>query len=526
MPFVFARKGGPLARLSFCLLLCARPVLCEGDPFEDALGIDYSRQLLPTPVAPRPAVGTLPGFSGSFPFAPGMTGGDEVPGPQDVNERPARLTATATLWQRDLIRRDAHFSFSHHRSDDAFGFLLTAIPGVELRFAADRDARELSIGDTAVSANLDGTDWGWRAALSFPLTPFLIPSVVVGARSSDPAADALEALAFRGAAPIGLSWSCAWGRIHRDYPVDLKLPGYASLSLPFLLRQDFAEAGLDYSLGPWDLSWSGRRTWARPPSTRPVGYSLEDSGAVWQQETRAAYARGGFAAALDLGLGGGHHVFRGLTRKDGTLYPFSWQGGEQADYSVRTDVSMAMRKDTLGAWLAAGESEYDALRPDNSAYGRWFWDRNGVVDSYQGSLLGLFSGETWLLNGAAYAGHAGLGLWWRYNLAGFAYRFSAGYQYLILEANSHLTRRRTEFLLGYSEANEDRIYPTVEADLIPLSAELFRAWGNFSVTFGGQAVLPSRVRIERAGGTGGGGGSGADYRGGTVAGIRLGYRLP
>jgi len=516
-----------MARLSFCLLvLCARPVLSEGDPFEDALGIDYSRQLLPTPDAPRPAVGTLPGFSGSFPFATTMTGSDDIQGPDGVNDRPARLAATSTLWQRDLIRREAHFSFAHRRADGALAFVLTAVPGLELRFAADRDDQELSIGDTASAASANGTDWGWRTALSFPITPLLIPSVVVGARSSDPGADALEALAFRGATPIGLSWSCAWGRIHRDYPVDLKLPGYSPLSLPFLLRQEFAEAGLAYFLGPWELSWSGRQTWARPPLTRPQGYSLEDSGAIWKQESRAAYARGGYAAALDLDLGRGRHVFRGLTRKDGTLYPFSWQGGKQADYAVRADVSKAIRRDTLGAWLAAGESEYDALRPDNSAYGRWFWDRNGVVDSYQGSLLGLFSGETWLLNGAAYAGHAGLGVWWSSTWFGFARRFSVGYQYLILEANSHLTRRRTEFLLGYSEANEDRSYPTVEADLIPMTAEMSRTWGNFSVSAGGQAVLPARVRIERAGGTGGGGGSGADYGGGTVAGIRLGYRLP
>jgi hypothetical protein len=516
-----------MARLSFCLLvLCARPVLCEGDPFEDALGIDYARQLLPTPDAPHPAVGTLPGFSGSFPFAPYMTGRDNLTGPDGTDDRTARLAATATLWQRDLIRREAHFSFAHRRSNDAFAFVLTAVPGLELRFAADRDDRELSIGDTASAANADGSDWGWRAALSFPLTPLLIPSVVVGARSSDPAADALEALAFRGAVPFGLSWSGAWGRIHRDYPVDLKLPGYSPLSLPFLLRQEFAEAGLAYSLGHWELSWSGRRTWARPPSTRPEGYSLEDSGALWKQETRAAYARRGFEAAIDLDLGGGRHVFRGLTRKDSTLYTFSWQGGKQADYEARADLSMALPRDTLGAWLSAGESEYDALRPENSAYGRWFWDRNGVVDSYQGSLLGLFSGETWLLNGAAYAGHAGLGMWWRSAWAGVVYRFSAGYQYLILEANSHLTRRRTEFLLGYSEANEDRTYPTVEADLVPVTVELSRAWGNFSVTAGGQALLPARVRIERAGRTGGGGGNGTDYGGGTLAGIRLGYRLP
>lgn len=74
-----------------------------------------------------------------------------------------------------------------------------------------------------------------------------------------------------------------------------------------------------------------------------MGYSLSDSATVWRQETRAAYAGGGYAAALDFDLGKGEHVFRGLTRKDGTLYPFSWQRGKQADYAVRADVSVDMR---------------------------------------------------------------------------------------------------------------------------------------------------------------------------------------
>jgi hypothetical protein len=284
---------------------------------------------------------------------------------------------------------------------------------------------------------------------------------------------------------------------------------------------------LAYARGAWELSWSGRGSRARPPAVRPEGYSLDDSARVWRHEARAAYARSGYAAALDFDLGWGRHVFRGLDRKQGTLYPFSWQRGKQADYALRGDVSAATRRGRAGAWLAAGETEYDALRPD-SVFNHWFWDRNGVIDSYQGSLLGLFSSETWLLNGSVYAGHAGAGAWWRSAWKGLAFRIAAGYQYLILRADSHLTRRRSEFLIGYTEENADRAYPTVEADLLPASLELSRSWGNLSVTMGGQAALPLRVRIERAGGgSSGSGGSdgGADYGGGTVAGVRLGYRL-
>ena len=516
MPCSKRVKGGPSARLSFFLgLLCWFGQPSARDLLEDAFDADYRRQLIPGPEAPHPAIGALPGFDGTAPCA----GADS-----------AWHGASVSAGDRYLIRRRARFGFAHRNTDAAFAFALGAAPGVELRFAADRSRRALFLGDTAQSVAAGGADWGVRAAIEFPLTPLFVPAVVVGARSSSPGADELEALSFRGSTPIGLAWSFAWGRRHRDFPIRLKMPSYAPLAFPFLFRQDFREAGLALTRGPWQAAWSGRWTEARPPATRPMGYSLDDSAQAWRQEARGAYSRNGFTAALDFDVGMGRHVFQARTRKGDRQRLFSWQRGRQADYAARADLACARRRASLGLWLAAGETEYDALHPE-IPFGHYVWDRNGVIDSYQGSLLGVFSEETWLLHGAAYAGHAGLGMWWRSAWAGFAYRFSAGYQYLILQANSHLTRRRTAFLLGYTESSRDRIYPTVEADLLPAGLELERALDNFRVTIGGQAALPLRVRIDRGGDSGksgarGGGGGPADYAGGTVAGIRLGYRLP
>lgn len=523
------RKGGPVTRLSFCLLLLASSLRLVGaDPLEDALDLDYGRSLFPGPDAPRPSVGALPGFAAPHSFAGAETGRDEpdfrLPAADSAGMSP-RLGAYASLRHLDLVRRKGSFPFAHSRNGSSFGFSLAAAPLLELHFAADRENRDLSMGDSGASIDAGGREWGWRAAMSVPATGVLVPSVVVGGHSSDPAANAMAAVAFRGKLPAGLAWSFAWGREHRDYPIRLELPDYAPLSLPFLFRRDFREAGLAYERGPWEASWSGRWTSDRTPRIRPAGYSLADSARGWRQEARAAFSGGKIMAALDFDLGMGRHVFRGYAVRHGVATPFSWQRAGQADYTARADLAFPGRAGGWGGWLAAGEAEYDALPPE-LLYGHWFWDRNGVIDSYQGSVLGLFSGETWLLEGTAYAGYAGLGVWRRGKLAGFGYRLSAGYQYLLLDAESHLTRRRTMFILGYTERTSDRAYPTIEADLVPVGLELARAWGSFKVTMGGRAALPARIRMEGEdpGGTGGSGRK-ARYRGGTSAGLRVEYGL-
>jgi hypothetical protein len=532
-------EGGPPARLSFCSpLLCLLCLLClgarsatAGDPFEDALDIDYARQLIPIPEAPRPPVGVLPGFSDAFPFPlpfpdstrpftdSALAGPDTAP----------RLALSGSFWSRELIKRQARFAFAHSRSEPSLTCFWKPAPGLELRLSADRGQRRLSIGDTAAFADAGGTDWGWRGALSFPITPFLIPSVIVGARSSDPDADALEALAFRGAMTSRLSWSFAWGRRRRAYPVSLKVPEYAAFSFPFLLRQDFREAGLAFASGVWEAEWSGRWTEARRPATRPEGYSLDDSARIWRQEGRLAFKGRGILAALDFDMGMGRHVFQGQSLKAGNPYPFSWQRGRQADYSARADLAFPLRRGSGGGWIVAGESEYDALRPE-IAFGHYVWDRNGAIDSYQGTLLDLFNDETWLMNGAAYAGQAGFGLWRKADYRGFTVRVSTGLHYLILESNSHLTRRRTAFLFGYTEEDRDRTYPTTEAWLSPTAIEAGYGRGRVWARAGAQAAFPLKVAIERpSGGGGSGGGSGggkADYRGGLAAGFRIGYSLP
>ena len=518
-------KGGPKARLSFflpllsVLLVLPAPALraAAGDPFEAALGVDYQRQLLPSSKAPHPLVGNLPGFEEPSAETPAFSADS------------ARIAARLGLWRRDLIRKEGRFAFADARDLGSLD-LAAALPGVRLRISADRNDRDFSMGDSAESLDMGEKDWGWRAAASIDITPWLVPGLIVGGISSSPHADALEALALRGSLPLGLEWSMAIGRTNIDYPVDLKLKGYSRLSFPFQLRQAFREAALGFRQGPWQAAWSGRWTRGDVPKVRPQKYSVSDSASAWRQSVQAGYdglrPGAGWKAMANADLGMGDHVFQGITVKGNNRYPFSWQQGIQKDYSLRADFQINHKRGESGAWIAGGESEFDAVRPD-VPFNKHFWDRNGVLDSYEGSLLGVFNSETWLLNGAVFAAQAGAGIWEAGTVAGCRWRAALGYHYLLLEANSRLTRRQTTLLFSVDEQNFETTYPTVEADLIPVQLELSRAWGDFRVDAQAGAELPARIRIYRSQR------SGvkrpplaSEYSGGISAGFQIGYRLP
>lgn len=508
-------RGGPLARLfiSSLAFLAAAAGAWAQDPLETAFGTDYGRQLLPGSVAPSAGIGALPGF----------------PPPRDTGS--PKLALGAEWGSRDLIgkrpARRGEFGYAHDRTLTALEISTAAIPGVELRGTATRSRLGLRLGDSSTSVDMGDEGWGWRAAASIRLTPLLVPSVVVGGESSTRHGNALEAFAVEGALPAGLSWSFATGRVSRDFPVELDLEGYDAIRLPLQSRQRFSEAALRLAQGPWETYWSGRLVRSGRPRVPASGYALFDSGSVWRQRALGAYSAGGWRASLDFELGAGGHVFRGRNRKGETYYPFSWQEGIQKDYSVRADFRLGGGRRAQGAWLAAGETEYDAVRPE-IAFNRHFWDRNGVIDSYEGSVLGVFNNETWLLNGAAYAAHAAAGAWIDLPLWGWDHRFAGGYRYLMLQANSTLTRRETTFILAYTEETFAEKLPTVEADLIPVEWRLERAWGNLSLEMDARAEIPVRIRVhgEKDPGPGGEGNGGATYTGGTAAGIRLSWRLP
>ncbi len=483
--------------------LSATHATAADNPLQAFLGLDYGRQIW-MPALPVIAPDTLP---------------------------PPRMSASLELDYLNLIRKTGSFAYDHGETVSAAHLSTAAIPEVEIHFTAERSDRDLDMGDTSTSANLGGETWEWMGSVAYHLTPWLTPTVTVGGDSRAQREHAVRALGLKGETGFGLAWSAELGDEHRDFPLTLHLKEYRPLILPLQMRQGYARASLEYRLGAWSAGWSGLWSRMRYADVPPNGYALGDSGRSWSQSGKVArdgiWNGAGWKASAEIQLGYGSHAFHGLSRRDQTQTRFSYQEAEQRSYSLRADLQSAHRGWDWGAYAGAAELEYDALRPD-VAYDRHFWDRNGIIDSYQGSLLGVFDDETWLLNGAAYLSQAGGGLWAAKSLGGWRGEAGLGYGHLTLEANSHLTKRETTLILAYKEEDFDKTFPNVDADVLTPELRVTGSWGGMFLKASAAQALPVRVSIARTGGSGGGGSGTSDneYSGGTRGRVEIGWRLP
>lgn len=512
-------KGGLSARLSYfgflsCILSC---ILCVaapsahgmGNPLESFLGMDLRRQIW-MPALPPSAP----------PFAP-----DSVP---------PRFSVGLEYDYLDLIRKSGGFFFDYGGTVSALRLSTAAIPGLDIRFSAQRAGGKLDLGDASTSVDLSGRDWGWSGSVLFRFTPWLMPSVTVGGDSRAYRESAQRALGLRGRIPMGdgrLDWSMNLGERNSDHTLTVHLKDYSPLEPALQLRKTFGQASMAYRRGALNARWDGEWTRLANPHVPPMGYYLGDSGSVWTHGAKAAYDRTvgdeGMKVTADIRMGFGRHVFRGANRKESSQTRFSYQEAEQRSYSARIDLESRHGGHDWGAFLGASELEYDALRPD-IAFNRHFWDRNGVIDSYQGSLLGLFNTETWLLNGAIYAAQGGGGLWTGKSWRGWRGQAGMAYARLILESNSSLTKRESSFLVAFSEEDFQTAYPKVTADVITPELRMSRAEGRFILSLEAAQALPVRVRIGGDGKESGNRESrdGGGYSGGTRGKISVGWRLP
>lgn len=519
------RRGGPRARLSvfrptgIAALLApvvmalpfTSPPAARTDPFPLLLGLDYDRQVAMPIDAPAP----LPG-----------TRSDSLP----------RFSASLTGDYGNLIRKTGNFSFDHSGSAAALNLGTRAIPNLDLRLSTAAGRADLDMGDSSARVDLGGSNREWTVTAAYLLTPWLVPSVQVGEDSRNGHGDAVKALSLQGRLPFGVEWSAGLGTRNFAFPVTVSLPEYETLAVGLRLKRGFRDLALGMHRGPWEASWGGHWEDFRFPSVRPEGYSLADSGFAWKHSVQAAFdrirGREGYRISLDLDAAYGSHAFRGMDRKAGSLHDFSYQEAETKSYSVRADAKALCGRWEWGAFAGGAETEWDALRPD-AAFNRYFWNRNGAIDSYQGGLLGVFDNETWLLNGAVYLAQAGGGIWAASEAAGFRFRLGLGFQHVILEANSHLTRRETTLLFAYKERNIDTDYPSVHGDFLSPEARLSRQWGACELAFTATQALPIQIRLEKkdeGGSDGGAGGESAggpaprsDYSGGTRLRLELSW---
>ena len=451
---------------------------------------------------------------------------------------PPRFSADVEYDYLDLIRKSGTDFYDYGETVSAMRLSTAAIPGLDIRFAAGRTQGDMNLGedlgDTSTSVDLGGGAWGWSGTILYRFTPWFMPSVTVGGDSRTRRVSAQRALGMSGGIPLGkgrLDWSAEMGERNSDFPLIAQLKDYRPLTLALQMRKSYGQVSLAYRRGAWSAGWNGEWTRLAYPHVPPMGYYLADSGSAWTYGAKAAYDGAGDGEGMrvnaDIRIGFGSHVFRGANRKASSQTRFSYQEAEQRSYSARADLESRHAAFDWGAFLGASELEYDALRPE-TAFNRHFWDRNGVIDSYQGSLLGLFNTETWLLNGAIYAAQGGGGLWAAKAWRGWRGQAGLAYARLILESNSSLTKRESSLLLAFSEEDFDTVYPKVTADVVTPELRMSRSAGRFVLSVEAAQALPVRVRMEK---------DGTDpeqpesrdrdaYSGGTRGRISIGWRLP
>lgn len=525
-------KGGLLARLSIfrrlaCFPACvfsaaAASVIAMENPMAAFLGMDLQRQIW-MPALP-PSYGQP--YGPTTEPSPPPTGRDGLP--------PPRFSAGVDYDYLDLIRKRGGFFYGYGETVSALRLSTAAIPGLDIRFSAERAERDMELGDTSTSVDLGGGAWGWTGTILFRFSPWFMPSVTIGGESRTRGISAQRALGLRGLIPLGkarLDWSADAGEMNSDFPLTAHLKDYRPMTLDLQMRKGYGQASLEYRRGAWSAGWNGEWTRMAYPHVPAMGYYLADSGSAWSYGAKAAYDGAGdgegIRVAADVRIGFGSHVFRGANRKASSQTRFSYQEAEQRSYSARVDLESRLAACDWGAFLGASELEYNALRPE-TAFNRHFWDRNGVIDSYQGSLLGLFNTETWLLNGAIYAAQGGGGFWAAKAWRGWRGQAGLAYARLILESNSSLTKRESSLLLAFSEEDFDTVYPKVTADVVTPELRLSRSAGRFVLSVEAAQAMPVRVRI---GGDGtdpdntGSGDRGA-YSGGTRGRISIGWRVP
>jgi hypothetical protein len=522
--------------------LAASPAPGAADAFETWMGIDVDRHLWMTTGACRdealieavPGVRRGGGFCARGPGAPASGEGDSPP----------RFSLEGSSSYRNLLRREPGSggdSLSRIRHDDLTHALrLEGRPARLLRVRADletstppfsrRDFREPSLG---FSAEPSSPAWTARATLAVPILPWLVPAASAGTGSDG-----------RHEAALGLSgdlagfyWAFASGRQERDLPSRLLLEDYAPFDFPLQLRRTFHAASAEWRGRRLELSATARLTRDRHPGAPGAAYTGSDSGQSAEVIAGAAWSDSGAAGRWRAAVEGqrfeGRAVFRGLREREGGLYQFAYLETRARSAWLRAEVSLRRGAWEGGAFAGGGAVRWDAYRPEVPA-GRFFWDRNAVIDSYQGGLVDLFSRETWLFDGRLGLGTRSAGAWAARSFGAWDLRSGAAWNHLDLEAHGRLTQRTSTLIVGTEERDAYLDFPGLEAHLLTPELSLarrFAEWG-MRVEVSVAQALPLRLRLREDAGAGEGGGgdralpSASDYSGGTRARLLAAWTLP
>jgi hypothetical protein len=178
------------------------------------------------------------------------------------------------------------------------------------------------------------------------------------------------------------------------------------------------------------------------------------------------------------------------------LQQFSYEEARHEAGWIRADLRVDRGRREGGMFASAARIRGDALRPGTAA-NHHFWNRSGAMDSFEGSILDIFSQETWLFDGRAEYAQRAFGGWVETPVAGWNCRFGLAYQFLELRARGHLTQRTTTLLIAYDETDHFPDFPGMRARIMTPETRISRNFGRAFVAITAAQAIPLSAETKR-----------------------------
>jgi hypothetical protein len=512
--------GAPAA--AGLLSLAALSMAYAADPLRVWAGLDVDRHvwMQSDPCVKEALVEAMPGLAAPAGSCAGL------PTPSDT----ASVKAALTTRYHNLIRKPGTPGFALEEARSVVEARLRLPRALELHVAGEGARARRSLGDSSwrLAADPASPSWTARGSLAYTGLPLLVPVIAAGGGT-----DGSRELALGGrvrVGPVALAAAGGWKRL--DLPLTVDLPDYRPLTLPLMLRRNFQAASLEAGLEKINLYVMSRFFQDKHPGAFAEPYSLSDSGSGAEHFAGAAWTDSGSAGRYRLSVEGarfdGRSTFRGTRSGPEGPYQFAYEETRQRNAWARADVRMGGPRREAGIFAGWGAVRWDAFRPAVAA-GHHFWDRNGVLDSYEGGLLDVFSQETFLFDGRAGLNRKTAGGWVSFPAASWRLRLALAYHRVEMEAYGRLTRKSTTLLIAYTERDYFLDFHGVEADLLAPEIRLSRRFGKLFVEGSVEQALPFRVRMRRPEGSSGDESrppSSSASTGGTLAWARVGWGFP
>jgi hypothetical protein len=535
-----SEKGGLYARL-FSFGICygllygiGNPVAAE-DSFESVAGVDYDRHLWmrTEPCGDAALVTSVPGLERE---RPGCTESVVVPDPSFSR-------ALYVAWEqeyRNLLSKkttdtaDESTRFRHTDLNSHLELRYRPLSWVTFRSNLEYTRSERSLQDNSVGQNFGGTQWISRNALELFARSWFVPVFAVGIGSEE---NRELAVGLRGDLS-GFSWAAIAGTSEKNVPLVLRLENYSPMSVPLLERQEYQALTAGWRGGLWEFNGTARRRLDRHPDTFDPFYSLVDSGESREVLAGAAYSSAGrassgkdsgalphFRISIEAEYLEGARVFRGV-RSTETLYQFAYEETRNRNAWARTDLRIERGTWRTGMYVGASSLDWDAVRPA-IASGKHFWDRSGVLDSYEGNILNIFTRETWLFNGDFQYRQGATGMWAESTIRGWTIRPGLNVHILDAEAHGHLTKRTSTLIIAYTEEDYQLDFYGITAGFLTPELGLTRRLGRGRLEFFAAQAIPVSIRMRHGVDDGAGASqnlsSKRSYSGGTRANLRFSW---